>query len=331
MAKLEKLIQGESALVGAETLSQTKGTNFKIDRMQNDVTTIKKMLQSEPRKNQLIDKIKSALQPSDHAEDRLSTINRSRVPNTGDWIHEDRCFEEWKRGQIPMLWVCGTPGAGKSYIASNIISHLKDLYPQRVRHPSQVSVGYFFYKDNDSETRSVSQSLRDVAFQIALNDPLYARYIDSNSDYVGDSSTLSTLWRRLFVEYFIEKDEPSSKVYIVLDALDEAFVQDRLDLFDLVQDIRPKGRLQFLMLGRPHIGDEMAPLMELLQVPTVYVSYETNFQDIVHYIQASITKSLRLRRLSVSLQSAIVKELSTGAQGMVSKFQTRIVFYSNSC
>ncbi|KAJ6116432.1 tetratricopeptide repeat domain protein [Penicillium capsulatum] len=316
VAKLEKLFHSETALVGAETLSQVKDANVTLDQVQDDVTEIKNMLYSEPRKAQLINTVQSILVPSNYAEDRFSTINRNRIPNTGNWICGERGFEEWERGEMPILWICGTPGAGKSYIASNIISHLREEFPQQVRHPSGVSVGYFFYKDDDSETRSLSQSLRDVAFQIALNDPIYARHVASNKNSLSSSSTLSTLWRILFVNYFVEKDEMNSRAYVVLDALDEAFLEDRLEFFDLAQDIQPNGRLQLLMLGRPHIGDEMINLIELLRVPTVYVSDANNFQDIVHYIQASIRKSPRLRQLSKKLQSEIVTELSNGAQGM---------------
>ena len=319
--KLEKLFHSESSLVGADTLSQVKGTNVTLLQVQEDVTEIKHMLASEPRKAPLMDIVQDVLKPSNYAEDRFHTINRSRVPNTGDWIGEEREFKAWESGESPMLWVCGTPGAGKSYIASNIISRLKKTYPQQLQHSSQVSVGYFFYKDDNSETRSVGRSLRDVAFQIALNDPLYAQHVVSNKDTLHFTSTISTLWRLLFVEYFVESDQAQGKAYIILDALDEVFPDERPEFFDLAQDIQSGGRLQLLLLGRPHIGEEMNYLMELLRVPTIFVSSENNSHDIVQYIQVSIKKSARLRKLPSDLQSEVIRKLSTGAQGMVSQIR----------
>ena len=51
-----------------------------------------------------------------------------------------------KRSHI--LWVLGGPGAGKSYLSSKIICHLEETYPQDPQHPSRVSVGHFYIKED---------------------------------------------------------------------------------------------------------------------------------------------------------------------------------------
>lgn len=75
-------------------------------------------------------------------------------------------FEKWINNETPLLYISGIPGSGKSFIASNIISFLKERHPQRVGDPSHTTVGHFFFKDSDPNTRSIHQALRDLSFQI---------------------------------------------------------------------------------------------------------------------------------------------------------------------
>ncbi|KAJ5360198.1 Tetratricopeptide-like helical [Penicillium concentricum] len=318
MARFSRLVEAESALVGAETLTEVKGG---FARVNSDMKKIARQLeetrlQSEmPRKERMAANLRLLLQPSRSSEDRYRTMNRNRVPQTGDWIQEETEFIDWIAGKKPVLWISGNPGAGKSYIATNMIDHLKQK--------PHVSLGFFFFKDDDPTTRSTHQALRDIAFQIALKDPLYAEYIVDCLDCPEDIGTLESLWRNLFLNFFIDnggkedgRKSAEGPVYLVLDALDEAFINDRLELFELAKDIQAGGRIQLLMLGRPQIAEEMNDLMETLQIQTIDVSEVNNFEDIVHYIKTIIAKSIYLRKLPPSTQRTIIQRLSTGSQGM---------------
>lgn len=327
MAKLDRLVQGETALVGAETLTQVQAANLKLSQMDQNVGEITQHLKrmdtgisaSIPQEQDTISRLKQILQPSTSAQDRYRAINRSRVPETGDWIREDKAFLDWMEGRKAILWVSGNPGAGKSYIACNIVNYLKQR--QTSQQGAGVPIGFFFFKDDDSKTRSVHQALRDVAFQIAQNDITYAAHIECCVDSEGDIGTLQPLWQKLFVDFFIE-NRGDSRAYVILDALDEAFIDDRAELFELAKDVTLDGRIQFLMLGRPQVSEEMNELMETVEVPTIYVSEVNNFNDIVHYVKTSIGRSVYLRKLPKDLQSEIVDNVSTGAQGMVSKIHS---------
>jgi hypothetical protein len=331
MAKLANLIDSERGLVGAETLMEVRGYKTFLSRVDYNVMELTKqvgdmalaqeqvMVEAEKQKDKgHQDHVKKVLQPGTSADDKYRTINRTRVPNTGDWIRFETDFKDWMNRKKSILWVSGTPGAGKSFIASNIISYLKETYPQNVQHPSHASVAYFFFKDDNPKTRSFHQALCDIAFKIAQNDPAYEKHVISCVYSPEDIETLQSLWQRLFLDFFVENENSDSSVYIVLDALDEALAEDRLEFFEVAKDIQQGGRLQLLMLGRPHISEEMDDLMSMLSISTIYVSSLNNSDDIIHYIESSIAKSAYLKRASKALQSEIVEKLSTGAQGMVS-------------
>ena len=82
----------------------------------------------------------------------------------------------------PILWVLGGPGAGKSYLSSKIICHLEETYPQDPQHPSRVSVGHFYIKEDDQGLRSIITILKSIAFQIANTNPIHRNYVASICD-----------------------------------------------------------------------------------------------------------------------------------------------------
>ncbi|KAJ5584341.1 Tetratricopeptide-like helical [Penicillium hispanicum] len=322
VAKLSQLIKSETALVGAETLTHAKVTHSTLSRVDQNVDRIDERLQrieaglQERHKldQDAMSRIRQMLQPNTGAEDRYNAMQRSRTPKTADWILEEPNFKNWIDREKPILWVSGNPGAGKSYLASNIVRHLKEPYPEDVQG-QPTSIGFFFFKDDNPKTRSPRQALCNIAWQIAQNDWLYSQYI-ADCIQSEDIETLPSLWQKLFVNFFISDKDRGSRVYLVLDALDEAFSDERAELFELAKDIQPEGRIHLLMLGRPQIAEEINDLIEMLKVPTIHVSEVNNFQDIVHYVETSIARSIYLRKLPKDLRSEIVQKVSTGAQGM---------------
>ncbi|KAB8078648.1 hypothetical protein BDV29DRAFT_165951 [Aspergillus leporis] len=352
VGKLDKLTKVEAGLVGAETLTETKRTGRLVDGIQTTVTETNVTVQEtgiavnqmtvqvtevqamlgniliavnekedghgEQTRSQQ-DQARDLLRPSktDSAQDWYDKINKSRVPKTGDWIQSENTFTGWMKRDLPVMFIAGNPGAGKSYLSSSIISFLKDQYPQGVQHPSHVSVAYFFFKDDNPNTRSFHQALRDLAYQISKNDPAYVKYLATVADY-SRISTLESAWRVLFVEFFLNKSPVSSTVYILFDGVDEAFDEERQSFLQLAKDLydAPEGgRLQLAFVGRPHVSDQLVEALET-NVPTIYVTTQKNSGDIDRYIKTSIQKSVILRRVSATLRREIAEKLSTGAEGM---------------
>jgi hypothetical protein len=188
-----------------------------------------------------------------------------------------------------------------------------------VHDTSNVSVGYFFFRDDNPETRSFDQALRDMAYQISQNDPAYAKYIASACAEAKDISSLQSVWRTLFRNYFTQASETDSSVYLLFDGMDESFVKSRTQFLELTKDLCGASgmRIHIVMLGRPHLIEEFEMVAEMTQVPTIYVTALNNSNDIVHYIESSIKKSAFLKRAPKTLQAEIVEKLSNGAQGMV--------------
>jgi hypothetical protein len=190
-----------------------------------------------------------------------------------------------------------------------------------VHHTSNVSVAFFFFKDNDPETRSFEQALKDAAYQISQNDPAYAKYIALTCDSAQEVQSLQSIWRTMFANYFLKENNAEGSVYLVLDGIDESLPESRKQFLELTKDLQEArdARIQIAMLGRPQLIEEFEEVADMGRVPTIYVTALNNSEDIVTYIQNSIRKSASLKRAPKSLQAEIVEKLSSGAQGMVSR------------
>ena len=351
VARLDKLTQSESRLVGAETLIETKRVHRTLSNMGTIVAASNTALQDHGTilenlnvkmddmrqelshfshsgaenvfmtANMLQAKLKEILKPSVSAIDLYDRISRTRLAATGDWIREERLFSSWFRNEFPLLWISGNPGAGKTYLAANIISYINDKRLFSGRSTSNVSVSYFFFKDNSPETRSVQQALRDLSYQLSLSDPLYARYLISSCQSQDEIKTIESAWRLLYVEYFLRTSDCSSVVYLVLDGIDEAYDLDRKALFELLTELdtrqgRKQAQVQVVLLGRPHVLDELLDALEHDHLPTIHVTEAKTSSDIDNYIDTSIRKSKTLKLLPFDLKDQIAKTLSTKAQGM---------------
>ena len=267
--------------------------------------------QKADNESKQLEKIRECLKPSTTPLEIYDSISEKRVDGTGDWIQEEPLFQAWIERKTPILWLSGGPGAGKSFISSNIIRCLTQLYPQGIQDPRRISVAYFFCKDYDPELRSLNKVLRSLAFQICINDPVYAKYCSSAFSVTGEIRSIGSLWKKLFVDFF-RKDILENSVLILIDGLDAAFEDDRKEFLGLLKDFRgqaTKGgilRMQLVIVGRPELNWD-----DILddQVPMVSVSAEKTSKDIKEYTIVSIAKVKILRRVSRELQQEIVTRL----------------------
>jgi hypothetical protein len=123
-----------------------------------------------------------------------------------------------------------------------MIAFLNDQYPQGVQHPSHISVGYFFFKDDNPKTRSFPQALRDLAYQICQNDPMYEKYVATRCGSLEDISNLESAWEILFAEFFVRNEDTDSIVFLVIDAIDESYHQELQEFLGLACEDIMKGK-----------------------------------------------------------------------------------------
>ncbi|KIJ51789.1 hypothetical protein M422DRAFT_93929, partial [Sphaerobolus stellatus SS14] len=113
------------------------------------------------------------------------------------------------------LWISGSPGAGKSAIASSLVS--------RIGHRNCVR---FFFKRDIPYFRNPSNVWRTLAYQLAIANTdigIYLdKYLEKEPTYLGNGQHTDD-FKTLIVEAFksIPSENHSQAPIIIIDALDE--------------------------------------------------------------------------------------------------------------
>lgn len=259
------------------------------------------------------------------------TLNEQRLSGSGDWLLAEPLFREWVQRKAPLLWILGGPGAGKSFLSSRIIRHLKDLQSQKMPLPGGTSVAFFYIKEDDSQLRSLITILKSIALQIAKNDQTFRSHAVKACNSPDDLLTTTQTWQKLFIDYFTSTRNDSC-VYIAIDGLDEASREERETLLGLLVDLfdAPPGRMvpriQVLLVGRPELQNDMQMAWDDRTIRTgkkfIEVSAKKNSGDISEYITQEVAKLRILKSKALprddrsALRMEIVEKLKTNANGM---------------
>lgn len=254
-------------------------------------------------------------------------VSEQRLKGSGEWIKRELLFQDWLTKKNPLLLILGSPGAGKSFLSSSIISHLQELHPQDPKHPSRVSLGYFYIKEDNQLLRSLTTILKSLAFQIQTKDSVYKKYVANVCNFPEQITTARSLWKRLFTDFFGSPQYRDSSALLVIDGLDEAPRNERKILIELLGDLEDvpdqnsRPRIQIVLVGRPELHDDINSVWGKT-ISFVEFSARKNSRDITNYIEKGLkrVKALRIKHTGkqerIKLRQEIVDKITKGANGM---------------
>ena len=147
----------------------------------------------------------------DQQEECLHRISDSRQPETCNWVLQDPQMQSWigDASSDAVLWMTGIPGAGKSYLCSLLVEHL------RTQH--HFSTLYYFCDHQSSNGDTCAMVLRTIAIQLLQQNHdmvslVYQAYLLKGSNRSGPA-----------MKNMLAQILPTSKVVrIVIDGIDEA-------------------------------------------------------------------------------------------------------------
>ncbi|TDZ14626.1 Vegetative incompatibility protein HET-E-1 [Colletotrichum orbiculare MAFF 240422] len=332
MKKLATLTEGEERLVIAETSAGVKRSLSNQDRlleMMSRVDVNVQTLRAETRVSQTReqalssnrDKLKGILQPSVYPQDTLSALNRTRTPGTCDWILEDSSLKAWLAGDVRFLWITGNPGTGKSYLVSRLVS-----WGQERLNTQETSsmMGYFFFRQNNPESRSMTQALRDMAYQISEQDVFYGKQLVREISTGDDIKTVSSAFRKLLVEPCVP-DRWKRHIYVLMDGLDEADPRELKELLSLLDDLNQQSvdgtRVQVALIGRPSLSDDIGDYLGNdstggQQLRTIHVTPDRNSSDIVSYINEGVHSARILRGSTDEFKGTVIDAMVKQVDGL---------------
>ncbi|KAM3078060.1 hypothetical protein ACMFMG_002638 [Clarireedia jacksonii] len=157
-------------------------------------------------------------------------------PNTGDWVFRTREWNSWVNGRTQSLWYHGTPGAGKTILASHVIKEL--IQKCEVKDERSTCLFYYCYSGHGQDESLpflqwvVSQLLRQIDKIPLAAYKAHARNVKPN--------------RSLLLEIFTALLESFDLVYVAVDAIDES--QARHNLLDVLEVLGTDSRFKKLQL-----------------------------------------------------------------------------------
>ncbi|KAJ7278197.1 ankyrin repeat domain-containing protein [Mycena rebaudengoi] len=211
---------------------------------------------------------------------RHDDIFRARQEGTGLWLLKDTGFKDWVSKTGATLWCYGIPGAGKTVLSSAVVDYLREQSPSQ-----RVGVACAYLNHKETDIQSPENILAGLWRQLIFGKPilqgspahlLYHKHHEKETKPTVDE--LRALLSSVVADY--------SKVYIVIDALDEYVENKRHMLLKHLAALRPG--INLLLTSRPHI----TPKMFFPNTPALEI--RATEEDIRQYLDAQIQNSFRL-------------------------------------
>lgn len=218
--------------------------------------------------------------------------NPTRVDGTCQWVLLHPQFIQWRqRKSSSLLWISADPGCGKSVLAKSLVDY--DL-----RNGGQLTVCYFFFKDN-AEQDSLATALCAMLHQLFSQQPRLLHHAMQawESNGVQLQQETRELWRILQAS---ATDREASPVVCVFDALDECKDRDRRLLIELLcrQQLNAQRNLgarnfKVLVTSRPYDNVERWFETATSKWPHIRIRGEDENDDIHQEINLVIEQQVR--------------------------------------
>ncbi|KAF5972618.1 ankyrin repeat protein [Fusarium bulbicola] len=246
------------------------------------------------------ERILKLLSPIDYEAQHFDFLER-RQPRTGEWLLNSVKYQNWVDGRGQALFCPGIPGAGKTIMAATVIDHLM------VKHHNDSTIGmaYIYCDFRRKSDQTVNNLLASILKQLIRHSPQRSRLIRELDISVRPTSAKIFVNLRQVVGLY-------SKVYVVVDALDECEVANgcRARFMAYLKDLHIKCGINLLATSRF--------IFEITQIFTEDPSIEIRaaVSDINKYVEGHLDRLPKFVRGNSALKGDIEKGISEAADGM---------------
>ncbi|KAF8135843.1 hypothetical protein K438DRAFT_1640059, partial [Mycena galopus ATCC 62051] len=245
---------------------------------------------------------------------RQEDIFSAYQPGTGEWFLRNEIFEEWKSGRGRVLWCHGMPGAGKTVLCSLVVHHLQTI------HAPDVGVAAIYLNHKESEAHSPSMLLAALWRQLVAGKSISR--VQELYRVHREPGSRPSLEDGLNVLRSVISE--CSKVFIIVDALDEYHDHDRDLLLRQLSLLQPSLRgtsVNLMLTSRSYIMiGHCIPNFTALEI-------RATAEDIRAYLTGRIRTSPRISkhiRNSPGLRDAIEERVVESNDGMFLLAKLRI-------
>ncbi|KAJ6502837.1 ankyrin repeat-containing domain protein [Mycena vitilis] len=236
---------------------------------------------------------------------RQADIFSTWQPGTGEWLLADPHFTDWEHSRGEVLWCRGMPGAGKTVLASRVVNYLRDKFRNSVTGAACI---YLNHKEADTQTPT--NVIASLCKQLLLGRfiPQQIRELYQQRSSEGTRPSMDAIVKALqsVVSQY-------TKVFLVVDALDECPEVQRNLLLQYLALATEGSSVNLMITSRPHITlDPFFPFPQLIQI-------HATEGDIHLYLDTQIKDSPRLSRhvqTRPELRGEVHSKILGNVQGM---------------
>ncbi|KAJ7136752.1 ankyrin repeat-containing domain protein [Mycena epipterygia] len=250
---------------------------------------------------------------------RQADIFSNLQPGTGQWLLANPRFKNWESRPGQILWCRGIPGAGKTVLASLVVNHLTI----HLRNTTGVACACVYLNHKETESQTPTNILASIWKQLVVGNPLppsvhelYKHHRER--DTRPSSDEVFKILRSAVAEH--------SKIFFVVDALDEYPEDERNILLEYLGMLRPAVNL--MITSRPHVSLGCFPSLETIEI-------RATEGDIRQYLDMHILKSKRLSKhveTRPELREEIQSNIISNVDGMflLAKLRTESLATKNT-
>ncbi|KAF5340622.1 hypothetical protein D9611_007365 [Ephemerocybe angulata] len=227
-----------------------------------------------------------------------------RMPNTGLWFFELPQFHQLVEENGVVFWATGMPGSGKTVISSASTQHLQETFKNR----EDVAIVFILLQyDNRLNTRDIFASfLTQLLEECHLIQGLIDYEYNSSKAIPLNVQEMATVLRKVV--------KPLSKLFVVIDGLDEAANDVKDELLDELGSLPAN----ILLTSRPMDLFSMNHMPDALRV-----TIEAHSEDIEAFVEGRVKKNSRLRSIlggKPELLQRLKARIKETSQGMYVEF-----------
>ena len=229
-----------------------------------------------------------------HPKTCMWVLNKKEVTQLSNRSHE--------LGEA-VLWICASPGAGKTVLSSFLIDHYRSLEAGNVL--------FFFCKNTDADKNTPTAVVRTLLYQLykSVKDQRSRDSLNNDLGVALDRSgqqravNFNVLW-----QLFSTHVKSLGPAKIILDALDEC--QDTSQLIQSLKGLSTLRSIKVIVTSRkdPHLH------IELNSVTFIEIAPEDIDADIAAFVEAKVEASSRLSHPLV--RGLVVTKLCNTHDGM---------------
>jgi hypothetical protein len=244
------------------------------------------------------------LSPDNFAAQQSDLITRKQA-DTGQWFIDSHEFTEWVNGTSQTLFCPGIPGAGKTMMAAIAVDHLQNFV-----RTTDIGVAYLYCNYKRQAEQTAPNLVAAIIKQLVQDRPSIAQSLSGIYEHHRVKRTrpqikeLSSVLQSVVGNY--------SKVYVVLDALDECPEQNRTrsQLLGICRDLQQQSGLHLMVTSRRISGI----VEEFKDVPLVDV--RASNLDLKRFVIGNVDRFAKFVRLNNDLQELVQNRVVEAADGM---------------